>query len=146
MAVDCPVCYYFTQTRVGSMSKLQYFKIVGDHAEYRPIGHVSESEMVQLVESAIVFARGQQIEKLLVNTLGLTGFRPPSLLARYYFIQDWAKASEGIVSAVLVALPEMIDFEKFGVSVAANNGFSAEIFASEDEALAWLQGAELKRT
>ena len=122
------------------MSELQYFEVVGDHAEYRPIGHVSQSQMVELVASALVFAREQHIRKLLVVTSGLTGFRPPLLSDRYYFIQEWAKASGQIVRAALVARREMIDRKKFGVTVAANCGFIANIFAAEDEALAWLQG------
>lgn len=121
------------------MSKLQYFEIVGDHAEYRPTGEVSLSEMVQLVGSALVFARKRRIEKLLMVTSGLTGFRPPLIVDRYYFIKEWAAVSGHIVSTSVVARPEMIDFRKFGATVAANNGFIAEIFASEDEALAWLQ-------
>ena len=114
---------------------------MGDHAEYRPTGDVSLSEMVQLVGSALVFAREQQIEKLLVVTTGLTGFRPPLIVDRYYFIHDWAEASGHIVSAAFVASPEMIDFRKFGVTVAANSGFIADIYAFEDEARAWLQNA-----
>ena len=124
------------------MSELQYFKIMGDHAEYRPTGHVSLSQMVQLVASALVFAREQHIGKLLVVTSELTGFRPPLIADRYFFIKEWAEASGHIVRAALVARPEMIDCQKFGVIVAANNGFIADIFSSDDEALAWLQGAK----
>ena len=124
------------------MSELQYFKIMGDHAEYRPTGDVSLSQAVQLVASALVFAREQHIGKLLVVTSGLTGFGPPLIADRYFFIKGWAEASGHIVRAALVARPEMIDYQKFGVTVAANNGFIADIFASEDEALAWLQSAK----
>jgi len=118
---------------MGSISKLQNFEIVGDRAEYRPTGDVSLPEMVQLVGSALVFAREQQIEKLLVVTSGLTGFKPPLTVDRYYFIQEWAEVSGHIVSTAVVARPEMINFRKFGVTVAFNNGFIADIFASEDE-------------
>lgn len=124
------------------MSELRYFEIVGDHAEYRPSGHVSLSQMVQLVASALVFAREQHIRELLVVTTGLTGFKPPPIADRYYFIQEWAKASGHIVRLALVARPEMIDGQKFGVTVAANNDFVANIFASEAEALAWLQSGK----
>jgi len=65
-----------------------------------------------------------------------------SIVDRYYFIADWAKASERLVCTALVARPEMIDYRKFGVTVAANRGFTADIFASEDEALVWLQHVE----
>ena len=72
----------------------------------------------------------------------MTGFRPPLIADRYFFIREWAEASGHIVRTALVARPEMIDRQKFGVTVAANNGFIADIFASEDEALAWLQSAK----
>lgn len=120
------------------MSELANFEIVGDHAEYRPIGQVSLDQMVQLVTSAIAFAQEQHIEKLLVVTCELTGFKSPSLVDRYDIIQAWAKASGLVVRVALVAPPEMIDPQRFGVTVAANRGFIANIFASEDEALAWL--------
>jgi len=75
------------------MSELQYFKIMGDHAEYRPTGDVSLSQAVQLVASALVFAREQHIGKLLVVTSELTGFRPPLIADRYFFIKEWAKSN-----------------------------------------------------
>ena len=124
------------------MSELEFFEIVGDRAEYRPTGDVSLSGMVQLVTSALVSAREQGVRKLLVVTVGLTGFSPPLVIDRYNFIREWAKASGRIVRAALVARPEMIDGQKFGVTVAANRGFIADIFASEDEALAWLQSGK----
>ena len=121
--------------------ELQYFEIVGDHAEYRPSGQVSQDQMVQLVTSAIAFAREQHIGKLLVVACGLTGFKSPSISDRYHFIREWAETGRGVRFA-LVARPEMIDPQKFGVTVAANSGLIADIFASEDEALAWLQIAK----
>ncbi len=124
------------------MSELQYFKIVGDHAEYRPTGHVSLSQAAQLMTSALVFAREQHIGKLLVVASGLTGFRPPLIADRYFFFKEWAEASGHVVRAAIVCPPEMIDPQKFGVTVAANNSFIADVFASEDEALAWLQSAK----
>ncbi len=40
--------------------------------------------------------------------------------------------------AVMVARPEWIDPQKFGVIVAANRGFDANVFPKEAEAIAWL--------
>ena len=121
------------------MSELEHFEIVDDHAEYRPIGQVSLDQMVQLVKSAIAFAQEQHIEKLLAVTSELTGFKSPSLITRYDAIREWAKASGNVVRVALVARPEMIDPQRFGVTVAGNLGFIADVFVSEDEALAWLQ-------
>ena len=124
------------------MNELQHFEIVGDHAEYRPTGEVSLAQAGQLVMSAIAFAREQHVRKLLVVTSGLTGFKSPDTFDRYYLIHELVKASGGAVRLAVVARPEMIDPQKFGVTVAANSGLTADIFASEDEALEWLQTAK----
>jgi hypothetical protein len=39
----------------------------------------------------------------------------------------------------MVARPEMIDPEKFGVTVGRNNGLVCDVFPSEPEAEAWLR-------
>jgi hypothetical protein len=124
------------------MNELQYFSILDDHAEYRPTGQVSLEQMVELVTSAIAFAHDQQQRKLLVVTSGITGFKPPTLATRYYFIQKWASVANGVVILAIVARPEMIEPQKFGVTVAANRGLRSNIFESEEEALAWLKSRE----
>jgi hypothetical protein len=121
------------------MSELEHFETVGDHAEYRPSGQVSLAEAVQLVGSAITLARERQLRNLLVVTTGLTGFEPPNIVDRYFFIKEWAVAADRFVRLAMVARREMIDPQKFGVTVAANNGLVAEIFESEEGALAWLK-------
>jgi hypothetical protein len=91
-----------------------------------------------MVSEAIVLARAQNLRKLLADTSAWTGFRPPSIIARFFAVQKWAKASGGRVRVAMVARPEMIDPHKFGVTVARNYGLLGDIFASEAEALAWL--------
>jgi hypothetical protein len=122
------------------MSELQGFEIVGDHAEYRPVGELSLAEAIQLISSGIAFARERQVENLMVVTLGLTGFQPPNVIQRYYFIREWGKAA-GSVRVAVVTYPEMIDPKKFGVTVARNIGFVSDVFTSEEEALTWLRKA-----
>jgi hypothetical protein len=51
----------------------------------------------------------------------------------------WAAAAQGLVKVAVVTKPEMIDAQKFGVTVAANHGLALDVFTSEEEALAWLQ-------
>ena len=121
------------------MSELQGFEIVGDHAEYRPVGELSLAQAIQLISSGIAFARERQVENLMVVTLGLTGFQPPNVIERYYFVNEWAKASGHSVHVAVVTYPEMIDHQKFGVTVAANIGFVSDVFTSEEQALAWLR-------
>jgi hypothetical protein len=120
------------------------FKIVGDHAEYRPSGQVSLDQAIQAVASAITLARERHVRNLLVDTSRLTGFKSPSLIERYHFVHDWARAAGGAVRLAMVARPEMIDPQKFGVTVAANAGLIGDVFASEEEALRWL--SELSET
>jgi len=51
------------------------------------------------------------------------------------------RATPNMASAVKVAMigrPELMDTEKFEVTVASNRGLSGNVFDSEQEALAWL--------
>jgi hypothetical protein len=121
------------------MSELEHFEMVGDHAEYRPTGQVTQAEMAQMVGSAIDLARERQVRNLLVVITGLAGFESPNIIDRYFFIKEWARAADRFVRVAMVARREMIDPQKFGVTVAANNGMVAEIFESEEAALAWLK-------
>ena len=121
------------------MSELKDFEIVGDHAEYRPTGELLLEQATRLIASGIAFARERQVTNLMVVTLGLTGFRPPNIIDRFYFITDWAKAAGNSVRVAVVAHPKMIDPHKFGVTVAFYLGFASDVFTSEKEALAWLQ-------
>ncbi len=109
------------------------------YAVFRPTGEVSLAQAVQLVTSALVAAREQQIKKLLVVGTGLTGFEPPSISNRYFLMQEWARAAQGSVCVAMVIKPELIDAQKFGVTVGENAGLRNNVFASEQEALAWLQ-------
>lgn len=121
------------------MDKPEAFEVRGDYALFRPTGQCTLKQAVDWVTSAIAFAREQRIRKLLAVTSDLSGFQSPSVGERYYFIKEWAQAARGFVRLAIVARPEMIDREKFGVTVAANSGLISDIFVSEQEALAWLQ-------
>ena len=121
------------------MNKPEYFEFLEDHAVFRPSGQFSTEEAAQLITSALVYAREQHIKKLLVVTTGLTGFKPPSLLDRYFFIREWVRAAQGQVCVAIVVKPDLIDPDKIGVLVAKTAGLRLDVFASENEALPWLQ-------
>jgi len=91
------------------------------------------------VTSAITFARSLYIQNLLVDASNLTGFEPPDVAMRYFIVHKWARAAAGGVRVAFVAIPEMIDPRKFGAIVASNVGFIADAFATEEEALTWLE-------
>jgi hypothetical protein len=94
--------------------------------------------MAELVTTAIEFARSLNIRNLLVDITNLTGFEPPDIALRYFIIHDWARAAGGSVRVAILVRPEMIDHQKFGNTVAANAGFAADTFTTEEDALTWL--------
>jgi hypothetical protein len=116
------------------------FDMRGDIAIFRPVGHVSLEQAIDLVKGAIASARTLGVTKLLVVATHLEGFESPGVGARHYMSREWAGASAGMIRIAFVPKAEMIDPEKFGVMVARNFGASADVFRSEAVALAWLQG------
>ncbi len=113
-------------------------EVTGDCAYYRPAGKVTLAQAAELVDQSIVFARDRRIPKLLVNCTQLTGFPSPSLPERYFMVHGWAKTAQGLVQIAMVVRAEMIDPEKFGITVALNAGLTADVYPNEAEALAWL--------
>jgi hypothetical protein len=105
---------------------------------YRPAGSVSFDEAVGMVRAAIAVARSNQVRDFLVDTTALTGFTSPDTFQRFLAAVDWAKEARGGLRLVMVARAEMIDPQKFGVTVAANRGLVSNIFTTEVEARAWL--------
>src|SRR5262245_48007187 len=120
------------------MDALQFFKIVEGHAVFRPSGKVPLREAAALITAAIRVARDKAIRQLLIVTSGWTELPSPSVSERYEFAKEWAEAAESSIRIAVVARPELIDHEKFGVTVARNRGLIADVFTSEEEALAWL--------
>jgi len=53
-------------------------------------------------------------------------------------VEDWAQEAKSMVVVVLVAHPEYIHPEKFGVKVAADFGLTLDVYTSEASALQWL--------
>jgi hypothetical protein len=121
------------------MSDLEHFEI---HAVFRPTGQVSVEQAADMVTKAIAFARERRISKLLIDATDLTGFEPPSIASRFFFIDKWARAANGAVCVAFVARPELIDPRKFGRTAAANLGFTIDAFTTLEEALQWLHRAK----
>jgi hypothetical protein len=87
---------------------------------------------------AITQAREAGHRKLLINTVLVTGFPPPSTVQRYALGEACAAAGRSAVQVAMVARPEMIDPDRFGMIVARNRGLFADVFTTEAEARAWL--------
>jgi hypothetical protein len=75
-------------------------------------------------------------------------FQSPSVVDRMRMVRLWADAADGRLRMVVVARPEFIDPERFGVVAAANFGLTVQVFEREEDAFAWLRAeraAELER-
>ncbi|MDB6066832.1 MAG: hypothetical protein JWR26_3040 [Pedosphaera sp.] len=120
------------------MERPKFMEIEEGYARFRPEGHVSLQEAVELIGQAIAFCYDHNISKLLVNTTQLTGFLPPTIADRFFIAHDWAQKAKSLVIVAMVVRPEVVDPGKFEVIAAANVGQRAEMFTSEPEALEWL--------
>jgi hypothetical protein len=119
-------------------------EVVGDCAYFRPVGKLTLEEAIELVDQTIAYVRDHRIPKLLFNAKGLVGFRSPSLPERYFSVRRWAATGQSLVQVAMVIRAQMIDPEKFGVTVAHNSGMNTDVFSEESEALSWLLGGPEK--
>jgi hypothetical protein len=99
---------------------------------------MSLNETVDKVDAALAFARQLNLRKILVNVTAVHGFDPPTSSERYRFCQKWANTAGAALHLAMVARSEMIDPDKFGVTVFRNRGAVGDVFVSEAEAAAWL--------
>lgn len=120
----------------------EHLQVLERHACYRPVGHVSFREALDLIVHAVTFCHDHGIGKLLVDTTGFTGLESPTIADRYALGTETAGAASGAVKIAVVVQPDLIDPNRFGVLVAANRGLAAAPFATEVAALEWLLGSE----
>ena len=118
--------------------ELDGFRLEEGRAIYRAAGSVSFGEAVALVRAAIARARSEKARELLVDTTALFGFPSPSTFDRFLAAVRWAQEASGSLRLAMVARQDMIDPEKFGVTVAASRRLESNIFTSEADARAWL--------
>jgi hypothetical protein len=116
-----------------------YFETVEERGYFRPAGSVSLDQGAEMIDAALRFARARGLREVVVNVTGLTGFASPALFKRYSFVRQWAETVRGRVRLAIVARPELIDRERFGVTVARNRGLMADVFVSEADAIEWLE-------
>lgn len=126
------------------MNPPDYFEESSDCAFFRPVGETALQEATRLVTQAITFAREHQVQRLLVNLIGLTGYASPTLAERYFISREWATAARGRLRVAIVVPLEIIDPEKFGIVVARNVGMDADVFTTESEALPWLRSEPVR--
>ena len=114
-------------------------EVVDSVASFRPHGRYSLVEAVALVSSAIAYCRDRGVARLLIDGTGMSGVTVPSLVDRFLMVEEWAHQANGVVVVALVALPEYIHPEKFGVKVALDFGLVCDIYTSTEAAWKWLR-------
>ena len=107
-------------------------------AVYRLDGPMTLEQAVGQGTAAIALARAQQLPKLLILATGLELPSAPTVLDRYRIGERWAEAAGAAICVAVVTRAELIDPQKFAVTVAMNRGARADVFDSEAAARAWL--------
>jgi hypothetical protein len=120
------------------MNVPEHFEVLEGYCRCRLLGSGPLVEAANLVVGAIAFCRKQGHRRLLIDTTKWTGHPSPDTYERYMWAQAFAKASNAQVKLAMVLRPEMMDPEKFEVTVAANRGLKGNVFVSEMDASTWL--------
>jgi hypothetical protein len=121
------------------MQILEHLEISNGLCTYRPRGKYSLVEAVNLVARAISYCRNRGVSRLLVNVTGLIELPIPTLVDRFLMVEDWAHEAKGTVVVAMVAPPQHIHPQKFGVRVALRFGLVCDVYTSEEAALKWLE-------
>jgi len=121
------------------------FEVVGTRGFFRPSDRMSFEQAMDLVCAAAKYARQLELSDLVINTLRLTGFKVPRVFDRYALMTRILESAGVAMRIVMVARPELIDFQKIGVLIYQNRGGISDIFGTEAEALAWLDAGRAPR-
>ena len=114
------------------------FQIEEGYASFRPVGRMSLEKVAAACVEAIRVVGEHGIMQLLINLTRLTGLGPISTLDRFWLAKQCASTAKPGFKLAVVANPDMIDQQHFGVMVARNQGLLANVFATEEEAQVWL--------
>ena len=120
------------------MKKLEHFELKKEHAVFCPVGPASFDELADLISRAVLRCRQKEIEKLLIDSTGVSGLQPPGMAERYNFVERISSNAKSSVKIAHVASPKWVRSGKFAVTVAKNRGLDAENFHSASTALEWL--------
>jgi hypothetical protein len=104
---------------------------------YRPTGKCALGKVAAMVTESIKLCCQRRAKRLLIDLTALSGFSPPTTLQRYEIDSAWTHAAKDIKIAFLFR-PEVLDPQRFGMTVARNRGMHGDVFLAEMEALAWL--------
>src|SRR5262245_47597992 len=116
------------------MKAPEHFEIMEGYCCYRLLGHGPLAEAASKVIEIITFTREQGIRNLLIDTTGWTGHNSPDTCERYDVAKAFAEAARSKVKLAMVVRPEMMDPDKFEVTVAQNRWLVGNVFDSEKDA------------
>lgn len=105
----------------------------------RLAGSHSAAVATHWIGETLAWARLRRFHRVLISIVDLTGVQPPSLARRVEMIREWADAAGSDVAVAFVCRPEFIDPQKFGITVAAGFGVTANVFSREEPAMDWLR-------
>ncbi len=120
------------------MDDRESFERLSGYATYRPEGRLSFEESIDLLCNVIVYCREQGIGRVLIDATKITGFSELRPEDRFALGDRAARAAQAAVKVAIIARPELMDPERFGMTVARNRGLFVSSFDSEAEALTWL--------
>jgi len=117
---------------------MEHFEHVGLRGFYRPVARVTLDRGIEMIGTAVRSAREMGLTDLMVNVTGLTGYTIDGVFSRYAYATMLAQNAGSKLRVVSVFPSEIIDPTKIGVLMAQNRGVETNVFASEAEALTWL--------
>jgi len=123
---------------INAVKKLEHFEQKKEYAVFCPVGQTSFAEVSEWISRVVLRCRKQKIEKLLIDSTGVSGFHPPGIAERYNFVERISANAKSSVKIAHVASPEWVRSGEFAVTVAKNRGLDAKNFHTEPEALKWL--------
>ena len=117
------------------------FTCVGRRCFYRPRGEATAGQLVHMIAEALSEARGHAAADALIDVSGMSGFESPGPAFRRWAVNLWGRTTKNELRIAMVAREEHICPAKTGLLVAAEEGLHANIFPSEEAAVAWLDEA-----
>jgi len=107
-------------------------------AVFAPLGEINLNAAIEAVTHVITYCRENNVRGLLVDARHAKGLKIPTVTQKYWYTQEWAKASGRYVAIALVVPAAMIDPSGIGVTMAANAGLRSDVFDNREDAVEWL--------
>jgi hypothetical protein len=117
------------------VKKLEHFELKKEPAVFCLVGQASFDGIADLISRAVLRCRKQKIEKLLIDSTGVSGLQPPGMAERYNFVERLSFNAKSSVKIAHVASLKWVRSGIFAVRVAKNRGLDTENFHSKPAAI-----------